>query len=76
MRDDGGEDAEEHAIGHAGYAGYKDEVVGVGDLGGGELGDAEEDRGGEYAPEAGEVEFLDEDVRADTWKFSFMLDKS
>lgn len=50
--DEGGEDAEEHAVGEAGEAGDDPEVVRVCDADGGDLGEGEDGGGDGGAPEA------------------------
>jgi hypothetical protein len=42
-------------------------MVRVGDSGAGELGDAEENAGGEETPQTGHADSLYEKVRADAW---------
>lgn len=66
-----GEDTEQEPVCNACEGGYDDERVRVGDGGAAELGECEDHGGDEETPEAGHVEFLDEDIGADTWTLRF-----
>ncbi len=67
VSNEGGEDAEEGAVAEPGEGGEEEEVGGVGYQEGGELGEGEDQGGGEEAPEAGGVEAFYEEVGADAW---------
>lgn len=60
-----GEDTEQKSVCNACEGGHDDERIRVGDRGAAELGECEDHSGDEKTPEAGHVEFLDEDIGAD-----------
>lgn len=61
-----GEDTEKESVCNACEGGHDDQRIRVGDGGAAELGECEDHGGDEKTPEAGHVEFLDEDIGADT----------